>query len=185
MENLNKAAITNGVIIGLISLAIQILAYYTAPELLGKFYFGIIVMIISLILYIIFTLDLRNKIGGFWTFKEALKGIFLMAVIAGLITTIINYIFYTLIEPGAFERISGYVSSGLNETYEKLGMNQEQIDKATEEALKQMKSQYNPTFMDLLKTFGIGIIIQFVMSLIFAAIFKKEPPVFASVNDEE
>ncbi len=46
-----------------------------------------------------------------------------------------------------------------------------------------MKSQFNPSFVDLLKTLGIGVLIQFIMSLIFAAIFKKEQPIFTSTEE--
>jgi hypothetical protein len=39
--------------------------------------------------------------------------------------------------------------------------------------------------MQFFKNLGIAIIVQFVMSLIFAAIFKKEEPIFASTMEEE
>ena len=85
LENLNKAAGTNGVIIGILSIVIGVVTYYVFPQLLGSISFGIGSLVVSLLIYIFFTLDLRKKIGGFWSFREALKGIFLMAFIAGLL----------------------------------------------------------------------------------------------------
>lgn len=183
-ENLNKLAVKNGLILGLIGFVITILTYYMAPAQLGSPMYGIAMMVVTLILYIIFTLDLRKKIGGYWSFKDALRGIFLMAFISGIVGLAANYVFYNLIEPNAYEKISGFVSQGLSETYEKLGMNQEQIDETMEKMQESLKSQYNPTLGDLFKSLGLAILLEFVMSLIFAAIFKKNPPVFAEVVEE-
>lgn len=179
----NKLAINNGLFIGGISAVLNILIYYIYPQLMGNTIYGIFMMLIALGLYIFFTIDLRKKIGGFWSFKEALKGIFLMSFIAGLVSTFVNFVFYKFIEPGAFEQISSIITENLTVTYEKLGMDQVTIDNTIEKVLESMKSQFNPNFVDLLKSLGIGVLIQFIMSLIFAAIFKKEQPIFTSTEE--
>ena len=66
-----------------------------------------------------------------------------------------------------------------------MGMEQDQIDEAISKQMEGVKEQYNPTAMQFFKNLGIAIIVQFVMSLIFAAIFKKEEPIFASTMEEE
>ena len=185
LENLNKAASTNGVIIGILSTVIGVVTYYVFPSLLGSMSFGIGTLVVSLLIYVFFTIDLRKKIGGFWTFKEALKGIFLMSFIAGLIYSLANVVFYKFIEPGAFEKIAGFMESGMSQTFENMGMEQEKIDEAVAKQIEGIKAQYDPTFAQFFKNLGIAVIIQFVMSLIFAAIFKKESPVFASTTEEE
>ena len=185
LENLNKAASTNGVIIGILSTVIGVVTYYVFPSLLGSMSFGIGTLVVSLLIYVFFTIDLRKKIGGFWTFKEALKGIFLMSFIAGLIYSLANVVFYKFIEPGAFEKIAGFMESGMSQTFENMGMEQEKIDEAVAKQIEGIKAQYDPTFAQFFKNLGIAVIIQFVMSLIFAAIFKKETPVFASTAEEE
>ena len=184
LEDLNKLAITNGLIIGVLSTVLGILTYYVAPSLMGSTFYGIGLMLVSLGFYIFFTLDLRKKIGGYWNFKTALKGIFLMAFTAGLLGILFNFVFYKFVEPGAFEKISGHISAGLTSTLENLGMQQEQIDEAVEKQLETMKGQFDPTFTDLARNFGIAILVQFIMSLIFAAIFKKEQPVFIANTEE-
>ena len=184
LQDLNKAAINNGLVIGVIAAVLSILTYYVAPNLMGSTFFGIGLGLVSLGLYIYFTIDLRKKIGGYWNFKTALKGIFLMAFIAGLFGMVFNFVFYKFIEPEAFEKISGYVTEGATKTFENLGMQQEQIDEAVEKQLEAMRGQFDPTFTDLAKNFGIAILVQFIMSLIFAAIFKKEHPAFAPTTEE-
>lgn len=182
-KNLNQLAANNGLIIGALSFVIGILIYYVSPGLMGSTAFGIGMLLISLGFYIYFTLDLRKKIGGFWSFREAMRGIFLMAFIAGLVGALGNFVFYKFIEPGAFDKISGIVSESLYSTYEKFGMDEETIEKTIEKVMEGMKSQFNPSFTDLLKTLGTSVLVQFIMSLIFAAIFKKEQPVFAPTEE--
>lgn len=183
LTNLNKAALNNGLVVGALYTLLGILIYYISPSLMGSTAFGIVMMLISLLIYIYFTIDLRKKIGGFWSFREALRGIFLMAFIAGLLAMIVNFVFYKFIEPGAYEKISSIVATNLESMYAKMGMDQDTIDKTIEKVLESLKSQFNPGLMDLLKNLGVGVLVQFVMSLIFAAIFKKEQPVFAPTEE--
>jgi hypothetical protein len=185
LQNLNKAASTNGIIVGLLSTAIGVVTFYMFPSLLGSMSFGIGSLVVSLVIYIFFTIDLRNKIGGFWNFREALKGIFLMAFVAGLLYSVANFAFYKFVEPNAYDKIAGYMESGMTKTLESMGMDQDQIDEAVSKQVEGIKAQYDPTPMQFFKNLGIAVIVQFVMSLIFAAIFKKEEPVFASTEEEE
>ena len=184
-QNLNKEAVTNGVIVGILSVVIGIVVYYAAPSLLGSIGFGIASMVVSLGIYVFFTIDLREKIGGFWSFREALKGIFLMAFVAGLLYSVVNYAFYNFVEPQAFEKVASYMEAGTSKTLENMGMEQEQIDEAVSKQMEGIKEQYNPTISQFFKNLAIAVLVQFVMSLIFAAIFKKEAPIYASPTEEE
>jgi hypothetical protein len=184
LESLNKTASTNGVIIGIISSVITIVTYYVGPRLMGSVSYGIGLGVLSLVLYIIFTIDLRRKIGGHWEFREALKGIFLMAFVAGILNMAINFIFYKFIEPGAYEKVSGYIADSLAQNYEKMGMDQEASDKMVAISLTKLKSQLDPGPMDLLKNLSIAILVQFILSVIFATIFKKSRPVFVQAAEE-
>ncbi|OAQ39761.1 hypothetical protein A5893_09270 [Pedobacter psychrophilus] len=185
METLNKNAINNGIIIAVITIAIQLLTYYAAPALLGATWFGIATGLIVLVVYILFTIDLRKKIGGFWSFKQALTGIFIMSLVANVVSSVFNFVFYKFVEPDAYEKVKGYVTDGLTATFEKMGMSGDAMDEAVEKATESLKSQYQPSPLDFLKNIAIAILIGFVLSLIFAAIFKRNPPMFAPVEEAE
>jgi ABC-type polysaccharide/polyol phosphate export permease len=185
MDNLNKNAVNNGFIIAIITIAIQLLTYYAAPAMLGATWFGIATGLIILVIYILLTIDLRKKIGGFWSFKQALTGIFIMSLVANVTSSVFNFIFYKFIEPNAYDKVKGYVAEGLTATLEKMGMSGADMDKAIEKATESLKAQYQPSPLDFLKNIVIAILIGFVMSLIFAAIFKKNPPMFAPIEEAE
>jgi len=185
MEDLKKVALTNGLIIAVITIAIQLITYYSAPNLLGETWFGLITTIISISVYVIFTFDLRKKNGGYWTFKDALSNIFIMSLVANFASSVFNFVFYRFIEPGAFEKVRGYVEESMTATFEKMGMSGDQLDEQIEQAMETLKSQYMPTIGDFAKNLVIAILVGFVLSLIFAAIFKKNPPMFAPVDETE
>lgn len=184
LENLNKAAANNGLVIGILSAILVIVIYYVAPSLFGSMWFGFAQMAFFILLYIFFTIDLRKKIGGYWNFKQALKGIFIMALISNIVATVVNYVFFKFIEPGGFAKISGFIEEGMTKSFESMGMDADAADAEVAKMIDRMRGQYDPTLMEALQNFGIAILVAFVMSLIFAAIFKKEAPIFAPIEDD-
>jgi cell division protein FtsN len=65
-----------------------------------------------------------------------------------------------------------------------MGMSGDKLDEAVEKATESLKAQYMPSIGDFFKNLVIAILVGFVLSLIFAAIFKKNPPMFAPVEEE-
>lgn len=183
LENLNKAAINRGFIIAAISIFISILLYYVSPQSMVSAWFGFGIMFVMLIIYIYFTIDLRKAVGGFWSFKEALRGIFLMSVVAAVIGAVFNFIFYKFIEPSAYDKLAGFATENMTTMFEAMGLPEEKIDESVEESLKGIKDQFNPTPLSFIKSLGTTLLVSFIFSLIFAAIFKKERPVFAPTEE--
>ncbi|MBD3750419.1 MAG: DUF4199 domain-containing protein [Sphingobacteriales bacterium] len=186
MENLNKNAINNGIILAVISIAAQLIVYYAFPSIIGSLTYSLSLTLISLLIYIVFTIDLKKKIGGYWSFKDALKGIFLMSLLGNLITNLSMFVFFKFIESDAYDKVSQIVTQNAISNLERFGVtDQNQVDQAVDQALKQIKSIYQPDFKSFLISIGTTILIGFVMSLIFAAIFKKNPPMFAPTEESE
>ncbi|TAH03270.1 MAG: DUF4199 domain-containing protein [Sphingobacteriales bacterium] len=184
MENMNKISALNGLFIAGINIAIQIIVYYSMPEMFGKMYFSGILMVLNILIYVFFTLDLKKKVGQYWPFKIALKTIFTMALVANTVSLIFTSLFYKFIEPGAYDKIIVIITDSATSMYEKMGMSEDLIEKALKDVEKQFQSQYNPSIMDFIKSLAISILLGFVMSLIFAAIFKKNPPMFKTIEEE-
>ena len=182
-NQINRLALNHGLAIAVITIFIQLITYYAAPNLLGATWYGIVITLATIGVYVFFAMDLRKKIGGYWTFKEALSGIFVMSLVANVASSVFNFVFYRFVEPGAYDKVKGYVADGMTETFEKMGMSGDALDEAIESASESLKSQYMPSFTDFFKNIAIAILVGFVLSLIFAAILKKNPPMFAQ-NDE-
>lgn len=184
--NAKKAALINGLIWAVISIFIFLASYYAMPSLLGNISFSIVTVLISIGLGVYFTLDLRNKIGGYWSFKEALSSIFVMFFVQYLVYSLFVLAYGKWIEPGYINHMREVSLNATAEMAERFGGgNQETIDQMIAEAEKGIEKSLNPSMMDFLQSTGIAVIMYFVGALIFAAIFKRERPVFAPVSDED
>lgn len=184
--NAKKAALQNGLIWAAISIFIFLATYYAMPNLFGNFSFGIVSFLISLGLGIYFVLDLRKKVGGYWSFKEALSNIFIMFLVQYLTYTLFVMAYGKWIEPAYIDHMREVSLNTTVEMAERFGGgNQETIDQMIAEAEKSIEKSLNPSLTDFLQSTGIAIILYFVGALIFAAIFKRERPVFAPVSDED
>ena len=181
---MNKNAAINGLLIAAINIAVQIIVFYSMPQLFGEMYFSGILMVLNILIYVLFTLNLKKKAGEYWPFKIALKTIFTMALVANTVSLMFTSLFYKFIEPGAYDKIIVIITDSATTMYEKMGMSEDLIEKAIKDVEKQFQSQYNPSIMDFVKSLAISILVGFVMSLIFAAIFKKNPPMFKTIEEE-
>jgi len=179
-----KLAFTNGLIWAAINIAIFLVVYYVKPDLMGSFAFMGLSIVIGIGLAVYFSMDIRKQIGGYWSFKEALSSIFLMFFTQALIVFFFTIIFGKFIEPDYAVKMKEISETTATTMFEKMGADQETVDKAMAEMESKWESQFNPGIMDILKGIAFIAIGYFIGALIFAAIFKKERPVFASTVEE-
>ena len=182
--NAKKVAINNALIWAVINIIIFLLVYYASPTLMANPVFGIVAIAIGIGLAIYFTLNLRKKIGGYWSFREALGNIFLMFFVQVVVYTLFTTAFAKWIEPEYANMMREATLNSATKMAETFSSDQEAIDQMIEEAEKRVEKQVNPGLMDFLQGIAITTIFYFIGALIFAAIFKREPPVFASVDEE-
>ena len=183
--NAKRAAITNALIWAVINIIIFLLVYYASPALMANPAFGFITIAIGIGLAIYFTIDLRKKAGGYWAFREALGNIFLMFFVQAVIYTSFTTAFAKWIEPEYANMMREVTLNATTEMAESFSTDQEVVDKMIAEAEKNIEKQVNPGFMDFIQGLAIGAIFYFIGALIFAAIFKRERPVFAAATDDD
>lgn len=181
--NAGKITVNNALIWAVINIFIFLLIYYASPSLMGNFTYGFIQLAIGIGLAIYFTLDLRKKIGGYWSFREALKNIFIMFIIQVVIVTLFTTAFAKWIEPSYADTMREISLNATTRMAETFSSDQDQIDQIIEEAEKSIDKQVNPGFMDVIQGLAIAAIFYFIGALIFAAIFKRERPVFVPTDE--
>ena len=183
MVNAKNLALKNGLIWAAINIAVFLVIYYVKPELMGSAAFLGIQLVVGIGLAVYFCIDMRKQIGGYWSFKEALRGIFLMFIIQALIVYFFTILF-AKIEPTYVPTMKEITQKSAVAMLEKFGMDQDKIDEAVEKMEKDSEAQFNPDFFGILKGLGIVSVMYFIGALIFAAIFKRERPFFASAPEE-
>lgn len=183
--NAKSIAIKNGLIWTVINIFLFLGVYYAAPTLMASFAFGMISLLLSIGLAIYFTLDIRKKTGGYWSFKEAVSAIFVLFIVQIVIYTCFVTAFSKWIEPSYadFTRETGL--NAATEMYENITTDQEMIDQMIADTERRIEKQVNPTLGEFIQGLAIWVIVYFVFALIFAAIFKRNRPYFAPIVEDE
>jgi hypothetical protein len=186
MENLDSAikknALNNGLVLGVIMLILGIITFYVMISIESALWLIIVVpivfsVILPIAIAIYFTIDLRKKVGGFWDFKQATTGIFIMCLVSFAIQTVgRDVLFAKLIEPDMAKKTQDAVVRATTAMMEKSGADQEKIDKQIESTEKQFDSQVNPTPGKVIQGIGTSILFVFILALILAAFFKRKAP---------
>ena len=176
--DLRKEAVKNGLIMAAVSIVIFLVMNYILPDLMGSTLFSVLTIVIGLALAVFFSLDMRKKAGGYWTFSEALLHIFIMFLISAGIVYIFTILFGKFIDATYPERMKELIAGKTEEMLAKFGMDESKMDEMKEKQAQQLEEQFNPSFFQAIVGFGIQAIMYGIGSLIFAAIFKKTKPLF-------
>lgn len=186
LESLKPEAVKNGIGLGLIALVLGILSAYLlvgAKSMMAIFLIPMGVgLIIPLIVAVLFCLDLRKKIGGFWNLRQATSGIFIMFLVTYAISNVGNVIFNKFIEKDMTERIQTTVVDATSSMMKNQGIAEDEVDKKVAEMNSDFERKNQGTIMQTIQGHVIGIIIVFVIALLFGAIFKKELPLYINDN---
>jgi tetrahydromethanopterin S-methyltransferase subunit G len=179
---IKKQGFEKGLLLGVILLVLGIFTYYlivslTTSMMVIVFAPVLTSIILPLFIAVLFTLNLRKSIGGFWDFRRAVTGIFIMLLTSQMLSTLgKDVVFAKLVEPQMADKMANSIISATTVMMEKSGMDQTQIDEKIAEVEKEFNQQKSPTIGHLIQGLVISIIMVFVLSLLFAAIFKKDPP---------
>jgi len=184
-EAVRKDGIRLGIYLGVLSLVISIVSLYalvnTSNFKIGSMVTGGLGIILMIGFSAYFAIMLRKSAGGFWTFSEALKGIFTMLAISVVISTIGTSVF-NLINPEPQQIIFDRTINFTIETMESAGLEDDIIDKQVADLEKTRDEMRNFSIGQALKALGVSLIMYFVFALILAAILKREKPAFLTVN---
>ncbi len=191
MESLIKTirinAIKCGLLLGLVLVVLNIISFYfitsnaSTPVLYiaAPIFFTIILPIITVVLICFY---IRKAIGGYWNLREATTGIFIMFVIAYAVQTLgRDVLFAKVIEPGMTQKTEAAFLKASEAIKKQPGANSEQVDKNIAEIKKGFEDQKNVTIGRTIQAIAISVILIFVLALIFAALFKREPPYYTTV----
>lgn len=177
---LRSEAIKNGIIMAVVSLVIFLVINYTVPNLMGSTALSILNIVVGIALAVFFSLDMRKKAGGYWTFSEALLHIFIMFLVSAAIVYVFTILFGKFIDPTYPERMKELIAGKTEDMLTKLGVDDSRMEEMIATQNQQMESQFNPTFFQAIVGFGIQAIMYGIGAMIFAAIFKKARPMFVS-----
>ena len=186
-KDLKIEAIKNGIGLGLIMLVLSLIAAYLiigTTSMWGIFLYPVCLgIILPIVLSIFFSKDLRKKIGGFWNFRRATSGIFIMFLTAYVISSGLNLAYNKIIDPEMETKMQSSITDATVNMMQNQGVEQSKIDEVIEKKNEEAEKKKSGTIMQNVQGYLIGILFVFVFALIFGAIFKKERPLFATDID--
>lgn len=189
-ETVNKKnALYNGLALGAALFVLGTIVYYILIGTASMWVITVVPILISVIIPILLavfmSLDLRKKMGGYWNFKQATTGIFIMFIVAYALNTIArDLIFAKFVEPDMIKKTEAAVLNSTQTMLEKSGVDQATIDRKIADAQKQFDEQEHLSIGKILSGIGTTIILIFVVSLLFGAMFKKDPPLFTVADTD-
>jgi uncharacterized membrane protein (DUF485 family) len=169
-----KSSLTYGVYLGLISIITSVVVWagglMESMGLFGSAIIGLASFLIMFLILFFFTKAYRNnEMNGIISFKQAFQFAMLVIVFSIIITTVYNYIFYTLIDPEYMKNLMAVMQQKTMDYMEKVGAPEAQIEKTIE------RFSEIPTIWKTLRQGVIsGVIAGTIISLIVAAIVKKK-----------
>lgn len=180
-----------GLFLGLILLAVSIATIYLVADvalspvsLLLTMFFSKIIVPVGL--GIAFVLWLRRTLGGYWNLKQATTGVFFMFYMASLINYIGYDITFAHVVSPATVRQAGENTINIYEQAQRMTKVPNKEAQATIKNMRDSLSQgYTITVSTVLSYLITSVLLVFVVSLIFAALLKREPPVYRQQRTED
>ena len=178
---IKKQGLINGVLLGIIVTILSIFSFYyltemvTSTPLIVIGYFVLLPIIFPIGFAAFFIIRLRTKVGGYWNFKQAVRGIFIVFLSAYVIQFLgKDILFARVIEPDIVEKTEKVLINDAVADFKRKKVSQKDIDQKVKEIRTGLGPQKYITIAQQVQGFGINIIFLFVLALIFAAFFKRE-----------
>ncbi len=181
LKEIRKDALQNGLILGGVLLVLDILALFVlanSESILVVFLcylFGY--LIIPVTAAVILIKRLREKIGGFWTLRQATSGIFIVFISAYLTSSAGSFVFIKYIYPEITVRAKDNFVNLTSGFLNKLNADPAKIDEMIENIELQFEAVGHNNASSIFSNLLSSIIILFITAFIFAAIFKRERPI--------
>jgi hypothetical protein len=188
-SQLRKSGFIKGLYLGGIILVLSICSFYyittmvTSPWaiMIGSFSFS---TIIPLVVTIFFVLNMRKDIGGYWTFRQAVTGIFIMLFTNYVLLTIgRDVLFGKLIEHDMIQKTEAVMIRSSTVMYKSEGLPQAQINSKIAELKKGFDDESNMTVFKLISGYLLTVILLFVVTIFLAAVFKREGAVLVVTEE--
>jgi hypothetical protein len=183
-SRIRKGGLIRGLFLGFIVLALSLISFYfitsasTTPVMALVTLYGFST-IIPLAAAIFLAFNLRGKLGGYWTFKQAVTGTFIMVFSCYILLLIgRDLLFVKFVEPDMSQKTEAAMLKNSASMYKQQGVQQAQIDAKIADMKKQFGEGQGASIGGLVSAFFETTILLFVLSVLIAAVSKKESPAY-------
>ena len=141
-----KNALFSGIALGAVMFVLSVIVFYIIIASVSIWVISLVPLLLSVVvpilIAILMSIDLRKKVGGYWTLRQATTAIFIMFIIAYAVSTIArDVIFAKLVEPQMVQKTETAVTNATRGMMEKSGVDQDKIDSKIDDLQKRFNEQ--------------------------------------------
>ena len=174
---LTQLSLKNGLIIAIVFIVISLIMHFIDPMMAyTSAWVSLLLMVVFIGLLVYAGITIRKEAGGFWTFGEAFKSFLVMSLIICATSTLYNILLMGVIDPSLPEKAGAAIDEKASQFMLSMGMSEEQVEQ--EMAKNPGVERLTVNAKNTITSFGVMLAIYGLLSLILAAILKKNPPVF-------
>ncbi|TYB77260.1 DUF4199 domain-containing protein [Bizionia myxarmorum] len=165
-------AINYGLYLGGVLSLVTVLAYAVNLDLFTKWWFGVAIMILVIVVGVLSSIKSKALLNGFISFKGAFSSYFITILIGLVISSIISFVIFNVIDQEASVVLQEKIIETQVEMMRGFGTPEESIAGIVEEMQKQ-ENLYSLT--NILQGIVFQLVGFSVVGLIVALVVKKEP----------
>jgi len=186
-NSIDKFSLQHGLLLGFIAIVLALVFYIIDPLLqYTNVWLGLLTLVIIIVLMVVLGLDIRKKIGGYWTFGQAFKSQLIMAVCITVMANIYNFIILTYVNPDLPTKANAAMLDKVTTSLTQSNVDQSKIDEYTKTFRDgEFIAKLQPTLKNMALAVCIGILLYGIIGLIIAASIKKKAPLYAAPVDDE
>jgi hypothetical protein len=167
-----KSASNYGLILGGIIAGTTALLYAVSLDTLTKWWLGIILFLIAMVIGIVSVAKSKSILGGFISFKQGFTSYFITIAIGLFIATITGILIFNVVDPGAAEYLQEQIVEITRSMMERFGAGEAEIDKA----IAKLEGQNSYSVGKQLQGFLFQLAFYSVFGLLIALIMKRKDP---------
>ncbi|MCF7561365.1 DUF4199 domain-containing protein [Sabulilitoribacter multivorans] len=173
MEKSIKSLATNwGLYLG-VALALLTVLGYVNLDLFTKWWFGIGMLILVIVMGIISAMKSKGLLGGFISFKNAFTSYFITVALGLVISTVVSIIIFNFVDPEAANTLKEKIMDSQVQMMQNFGAPEEAIA----EAVEKLEAQENMfSIGKVLQSLAFQLIGYSIVGLIVALVVKKNNP---------
>ena len=168
-EELKHYILKNGLLLGCIYVALDIVKYVNGAEFFVNNYLNFASLLLAAIFPVYYLLQHKKSQDGFIDFRTAFSICTGILIASGFILLVFNILLFNIIDPGFSSELLNVTINSAADQLEAFGMSDEQISTAIE----MMESEANFSPMNMLKGFVFTIVGYTLFGLLVAAITKR------------
>ncbi|WP_291724183.1 DUF4199 domain-containing protein [Bernardetia sp.] len=169
-----QLSIRYGIILGVLNCLLALFGYLMGAEF-SLSYYSIISFILSIGSIVLVSYLLKKNTQGVIKYFDAVKLVFVALMVSFAIGSTYNLVFNNFIAPEYNEEIGRVTLEKTQSMMESMGMPEDAVDEAIEEARKGLKEAKENPYLPFLQGLMTGAVVLFVISLL-AAIFVQRKP---------